>query len=129
MLFLSQIYFSYSLMMSCWSPDPEQRPTFSEIVKVLSCYTETLAGYLDMISNPFVSSFNSALQRDCRLQSLVNSRPNNKLTALYYNVASKLRGRSTSPKLKSPKSSPRISPHPDLVCSANSDIPASPVIK
>lgn len=106
-------------MMTCWSPDPNQRPSFREIVRLLSGYTETLAGYLDMTSNPFVSSFNQDLQRE--------SRPN-KLSALYYNVASKFRGRSVSPKVKSPKSSPRLSPHPDLACSEDYDMLAtSPV--
>ena len=118
-------FFRYSLMMSCWSPDPNQRPCFKEIVETLSVYTETLAGYLDMTSNPFLSTIDQELRRDSCPLSEGQAR-SNKLTALYYNVTSKLRsGRSRSPKSKSP----RISPHPDFVCSGSSEVPPSPVIK
>lgn len=135
------IHFSrYSIMMTCWSPNPNERPTFKEIVKILSGYTETLAGYLDMNSNPFISS--CEFQRDGDRPSEGLMVPN-KLTALYYNVTSKLRGRSRSPKSKSkspkssprasprisPQVSPRISPRPEPACNAKDDVPSTPVIK
>ena len=43
-------------MLSCWSTDPDDRPTFHDISKTLSGYTETLAGYLDMTYNPFTAT-------------------------------------------------------------------------
>ena len=43
----------YALMMSCWAKQPDDRPTFSEIVSRISDYTEAIAGYLDINFNPF----------------------------------------------------------------------------
>lgn len=57
-LFLSLSFspYRYSLMTSCWAKDPENRPSFSDIVTIISNYTEAIAGYLDINFNPFESS-------------------------------------------------------------------------
>ena len=39
-------YIRYVVMQRCWSKDPEKRPPFSEIMKILSCALEDMAGYL-----------------------------------------------------------------------------------
>ena len=38
----------YSLMRHCWETDPEDRPTFSDIVSSLSVSLEGLVGYIDI---------------------------------------------------------------------------------
>ena len=35
-------------MFKCWHGDPEERPTFSELVSLMSQTLESLAGYMDM---------------------------------------------------------------------------------
>ena len=35
-------------MSKCWYMDPEKRPTFSELVNMMSQNLATLAGYLDV---------------------------------------------------------------------------------
>jgi len=35
-------------MFKCWHGDPEERPTFSELVSLLSLTLESLAGYMDV---------------------------------------------------------------------------------
>ena len=43
----------YLVMMNCWKASPKERPSFREIHKDLSMFTERVAGYLDMGFNPF----------------------------------------------------------------------------
>ena len=38
----------------CWYEDPEERPSFSDIVKLLDNQMSTIAGYLDVGYNPFI---------------------------------------------------------------------------
>ena len=40
-------------MMKCWETAPEDRPSFKELHKVTSKYTEHIAGYLEIGYNPF----------------------------------------------------------------------------
>ena len=87
-------------MLRCWSAQPDSRPAFQDVVQILSGYTETLAGYLDMNSNPFVPG----------PEVVDNLALPNRLSALYYNIASKLTGKSPVSKRRSPRSSPRASP-------------------
>ena len=35
-------------MLKCWHGDPEERPTFSELVSLMSLTLEGLAGYMDV---------------------------------------------------------------------------------
>ena len=35
-------------MFKCWQGDPEERPTFSELVSLMSQTLESLAGYMDV---------------------------------------------------------------------------------
>ena len=35
-------------MLKCWHGDPEKRPTFSELVSLMSLTLERLAGYLEV---------------------------------------------------------------------------------
>ena len=44
-------------MMSCWTRKPNDRPSFSNIVKAISNYTEVIAGYLDVHFNPFDTKY------------------------------------------------------------------------
>ncbi len=88
------------MMMKCWSAHADSRPSFSEIVQSISGFTETLAGYLDMNTNPFISE----------TEQMNNLAPPNRLSALYYNIASKLTGKSPVAKRRSPKGSPKCSP-------------------
>ena len=37
---------SYLFMLKCWHGDPEERPTFSELVSLMSQTLESLAGYM-----------------------------------------------------------------------------------
>ena len=35
-------------MLKCWHGDPEERPTFSELVSLMSQTLESFAGYMDV---------------------------------------------------------------------------------
>ena len=35
-------------MLKCWHGDPKERPTFSELVSLMSTTLESLAGYMDV---------------------------------------------------------------------------------
>ena len=35
-------------MLKCWHGDPKERPTFSELVSLISQTLESLAGYMDV---------------------------------------------------------------------------------
>ena len=39
---------SYHFMFKCWHGDPSERPTFSELVSLMSWTLEHLAGYMDV---------------------------------------------------------------------------------
>ena len=41
-------------MMMCWTEDPEERPNFGDMIKLLDNRMGTIAGYLDMGYNPFI---------------------------------------------------------------------------
>ena len=43
----------HQIMMKCWETAPEDRPSFKELHKVTSKYTEHIAGYLEIGYNPF----------------------------------------------------------------------------
>ena len=38
----------YSIMLECWKENPEDRPTFSQLVSSISSQLEGMAGYLDV---------------------------------------------------------------------------------
>ena len=41
-------------MLKCWNDDPNERPSFSSLVKFISGFAEMTAGYLDISNyNPF----------------------------------------------------------------------------
>ena len=40
----------YSLMLSCWEMDPDQRPSFSTLVRMVSNLLEVIADYLPVDS-------------------------------------------------------------------------------
>ena len=42
-------FYRYYVMTECWQEEPEKRPTFSEVVTVISTILEGMAGYLDLI--------------------------------------------------------------------------------
>ena len=39
---------SYTIMLECWKENPDERPTFSQLVVTISSQLEGLGGYLDM---------------------------------------------------------------------------------
>lgn len=43
------------MMMMCWNEQPEKRPSFSDIVRVVENRISVIAGYLDVGYNPFIS--------------------------------------------------------------------------
>ena len=48
----SYIHFPYSylFMFKCWHADPNERPTFSELVCLMSQTLGSMAGYLDVLT-------------------------------------------------------------------------------
>ena len=42
--------YSYLFMFKCWHADPNERPTFSELVCLMSQTLGSLAGYLDVLT-------------------------------------------------------------------------------
>ena len=49
-------YFRYSLMMDCWGKKSEQRPSFAELVTILSSKLADTAEYIDLSSHLIVQS-------------------------------------------------------------------------
>ena len=48
-------------MLKCWNSDPNERPSFSTLVKFISGFAEMTAGYLDVSNyNPFEASIPTA---------------------------------------------------------------------
>jgi serine/threonine protein kinase len=43
----------HQIMMKCWEAAPDDRPSFKELHKATSKYTEHVAGYLELGFNPF----------------------------------------------------------------------------
>ena len=42
--------YSYLFMFKCWHADPNERPTFSELVCLMSQTLASMAGYLDVLT-------------------------------------------------------------------------------
>ena len=42
--------YSYHFMFKCWHADPNERPTFSELVTLMSQTLGSLAGYMDVFT-------------------------------------------------------------------------------
>ena len=48
-------------MLKCWNSDPNERPSFSTLVKFISEFAEKTAGYLDVSNyNPFEANISTA---------------------------------------------------------------------
>ena len=43
-----EIEYRYEVMLSCWDADPEQRPTFTQLVTTITSVLDPLADYLDV---------------------------------------------------------------------------------
>ena len=54
----------YDMMCMCWNGVPEKRPTFSELVTVISTSLEGMTGYLDLISPPLTTVLSSTAEYD-----------------------------------------------------------------
>lgn len=66
-------------MMICWCEDPEERPSFSEIVKLVDFRMGAIAGYLDVGYNPFIcNSSDSNDYNYCKTKPLPSSQPTDK---------------------------------------------------
>lgn len=85
--------------------DPEKRPTFKDIVRTLTGYTESLAGYLDMTYNPFAPLNDQKVKED-GFNNDILTRPD-QLAALFDDMPRK--SPRSSPRA-SPRASPRVSP-------------------
>lgn len=44
------VYLSYLFMSKCWRVDPNERPTFPELVSLMSQILATLAEYMDVFT-------------------------------------------------------------------------------
>ena len=101
--------------MKSWAKNPEDRPSFSDVVTTISSYTETIAGYLDINFNPFESTSDPAAgpvttakespDNDRAVLALVGA---SEVTSSNKNSTS---GKTDKNKAKSPRSSPAVSPH------------------
>ena len=47
-MFTNSIILRFQFMLKCWELDPETRPTFSMLVKSLSKFLDSMAGYMDV---------------------------------------------------------------------------------
>ena len=48
-------------MLKCWNSDPNERPSFSNLMKSISGFAEMTAGYLDISNyNPFEANIPTA---------------------------------------------------------------------
>lgn len=98
-------------MMSCWARHPDDRPTFSEIVKKISSYTEVIAGYLDINFNPFETKYKqtgtqAATERDVLVSADILAK---KLTSDKVKSKDEKNSMKSSPRA-SPCASPQSSP-------------------
>ena len=41
------LFLSYDMMMSCWRENPDNRPSFAELVETLTAVLKPLADYMD----------------------------------------------------------------------------------
>ena len=56
-------------MLKCWEEDAEKRPSFSQLVTVISTILEEMAGYLDLGSTP--SAYHEAVLKSDNTYCLV----------------------------------------------------------
>ena len=52
------------MMVKCWEYEPENRPSFQELHKSTSSYSERIAGYLEMSVNPFKGAGDNAVKEE-----------------------------------------------------------------
>ena len=45
------LFFSYSVMLQCWTETPDLRPSFAQLVKTMSSYLLSKADYMPMTDN------------------------------------------------------------------------------
>jgi hypothetical protein len=122
-------------MMKCWSKLPDDRPPFSEIVTIISKYTECIAGYLDINFNPFKST-HDLTNTDSPAATSLDSPEDEKNVLISAELLAKLNSskqtknkkKSKSPK-GTPKASPRASPRPSPRASPRISPRASPLLK
>ena len=133
----------YSLMMSCWSKEAQERPIFSDVVKTISNYTEIIAGYLDINFNPFESSYSpTGSTAATAALTYVPDSPDSEKDALasselLKNLEDSRQTKPCSKKPKSPKGtpkaspkiSPKVSPKPSPRASPRISPRASPLLK
>lgn len=94
--------------------DSNQRPTFKEIVNILSGYTETLAGYLDMSSfNPFTHEDHNNSPEDGFGNDIL-THPD-QLAKIYEHHNSKKKAKASRSPRGSPRGSKRTTPLPSPV--------------
>ena len=63
-------------MLKCWNSDPNERPSFSTLMKSVSGFAEMTAGYLDVSNyNPFEASIPTATTggENCDVRQMCSS--------------------------------------------------------
>ena len=106
----------YSLMMSCWAEQPNDRPNFNNIVTNISNYAEAIAGYLNLnCFNPFKSTH--SLYDNAAAITTIPSSPCYEKDVLdstelleQQSPSNKVKSKDDSTKGKSPKGSPKVTP-------------------
>ena len=119
----------YSLMMNCWSKQPEDRPSFSDTVVTISKYTEIVAGYLDINFNPFTSTHDLPSNETANATTVAES-PNNDRDVLVSAEALAMQLDSNKMKFKDgDKNKSKMSPRPSPKASPSASPRASPLLK
>ena len=100
--------------MQCWAKQPDERPSFNDVVATISTYTEIIAGYLDINFNPFETASdrlgqnggnNSSPDNDRAILALVGS---SDATSNKMDTENSNSKRTNETKSKSPHSSPLL---------------------
>ena len=125
-------------MMNCWAKQPEGRPSFSDVVTIISKYTEVIAGYLDINFNPFQSTSNLADGNTAAADDVPISPDDEKdimisaellAKQLYSSKAKTKEKKKTKSPKPSPKATPKSSPKPSPKPSPKASPRSSPLLK
>ena len=65
----------------CWSEEPDERPSFSEILKMVDNRISAIAGYLDFGYNPFICN-GSTYYNHCKTNPPLTTQPTDKMRTL-----------------------------------------------
>lgn len=60
------IFYRFQVMQDCWSTNPDNRPSFSELVSILDGILTPLAGYMDFAQLPVYMSLKSSTTKNSK---------------------------------------------------------------